>query len=41
MAFAGVTMGDGKGGGTIAVGDGNGGDGTMEGESVAGSQCEA
>jgi hypothetical protein len=34
-------MGDGEGGGTIAVGDGNGGDGTMEGESVAGSRCEA
>jgi len=29
--LAGVEMGDGDSGGTIAVGDGNGGDGAMEG----------
>jgi hypothetical protein len=32
-------MGDGDGGGTIAVGDVNGDDGAMEGEMAARSRC--
>jgi len=40
-ASAGVAMGDGNGGGTIAVGDGNGCNGAMEGETAARSQCAA
>ena len=39
--MAGITMGDGDGGGTIAVGDGIGGGGAMEGETAARSQCAA
>jgi hypothetical protein len=34
-------MGDGDGGGMIAVGDGNGGSDAMEGETAARSQCAA
>ncbi len=33
--MAGVTMGDGDGGGTFAVGDGNGSGGAMEGKTAA------
>ena len=39
--MAGVAVGDGDSGGTIAVGNGNGGGGAMEGKTAAQSRCAA